>query len=247
VDLAKAGYCQVGPLRFCFLNPDDGQWPIDTVDDLFTDYVCEYGQQHRRFYANAHLTQQLARSHTVHMLRWKFYLQGGGVLKGTHAFEVPGFLLATLDTILEGDETRFVIRLPQLNITHFLGGFDYWITEIRGVRKVRFQIDNTTDLASGSRIPGILGGTSEGISVEELISARPDLRTKSIGSIIESNPIVSILKARTREQTTGLAGGGTMEQTFTWCERSPLLNLCGIDFLLLPDALTKPDVIEMCP
>ena len=78
VDLVKGSYCKIGLFRFCFFNPDNGQWPSDTVDDLFTDFVCEYGPEHRRFYANAHLTQQLARSYTVHMLRWRFYLQESG-------------------------------------------------------------------------------------------------------------------------------------------------------------------------
>ncbi len=243
VELARAAYWKVGPLRFCLNHPDDGQHPSDTVDDLFTDFVCEYGPAHRYFYADAHLTQQLARSYTVHLYRVQFYLQGGGMLSGQHEFEVPGFLLATLDSLVEGDETHFLIRIPQLNITHFLGTFKYEIADRGRSGLVRFWVYNKTDLASGTRLPRILGGTPGAPSLEELIEDHPELRNEPIGSLLQCHPISSILRARARWETVGLQGGGTMEQTFIWCERPPRIRICSLS---LPLPFLKPDVLYWC-
>lgn len=83
--------------------------------------------------------------------------------------------------------------------------------------------------------------------MEELIEQYPSLRNESIGSLIRNYPIVSILKTRTREQTTGLEGGGRMDQTFIWCERYPLISVCGTSLPFPSDALTKPKQIYLCP
>jgi len=82
--LSKWLYSQSGLLRDCFTEADDGQWPSDTVDDLLTDYVCEYGPEHRYFFADAHLTHQLAKSIIIHRLREQIYWEGTNPLEGTY-------------------------------------------------------------------------------------------------------------------------------------------------------------------
>jgi hypothetical protein len=98
-----------------------------------------------------------------------------------------------------------------------------------GEESARFEIHNITDLVSGSRIPPILGGIDpnsgeKGVSVEELLEQDPSLAYRTVGWLTEHYKIISVLKARTRNQTTNGMGGGTMEQTFIWYEQYPLLG-----------------------
>ena len=221
VELAKSVYSQAGWLYICAFHHDDGQWPSDEVGDLLRDYVCEYGPSPRYFYADAHLTQQLARSYTIHQLREKFY--GGEIADGEqrgYEFGIPEFFWATIDTLLESD---WVFNQgPPVNVTHFLGSFEYTISQ-SGSDEVRFLVDNETELASGTRIPPILGGvlptSAEARSVEEVIEEYPLLWLAPLSTIIDFFPIISILKPQTREETSGLEGGGTMEQVFVWREQ----------------------------
>jgi hypothetical protein len=87
-----------------------------------------------------------------------------------------------------------------------------------------YRIGNTTELASGTRIPPILGGVDPreartGRSVEELIAIDPSLAGRSLNYVIEHNPVISILEQRDRTETTGLAGGGNLHQSYFWQER----------------------------
>jgi len=234
VAMARTFYSKAGPLRVCFLEPEHGHSPREmTVDDLLTDYVCERGPSHLYFDGDARLTQQLARTAVIQRYREEFYLAGGEKKSGRAYFEAGEFLSATIDTLREGDLTRFVVLAP-LNITHFLGTFDY---EIRrsGPDTARFQIDNTTDLESGTRIPPELGGVhprweAEATSVEQLLKANPFLSPVPLWLIVATNPVISVLEPKSRQETSFLAGGGTMKQTFIWqeqylrfaCEESPL-------------------------
>jgi RHS repeat-associated protein len=228
VMLTKSVYAKDGLARICLFQ-DPWQRSSDTVDDLVTDYICEFGPRHRIFYGDDHLTQQLARSLTVHLLREQFYREGEGrYLKGQKAFDTSEFLVATLDSLMEGDSTRYPfgpVAIP-INITHFLGTFDYRIERVG--ERVHYKIHNQTDLASGSRIPPLMGGVpverdEEGISVEDVLEVGPwDWHSRPLWSIVDEFPIISILRPKTRDETGGfldLEGGGTMEQTFFWKEQ----------------------------
>jgi hypothetical protein len=62
----------------------------------------------------------------------------------------------------------------------------------------------------------------EGISVEEVLETHPWYwKFKSIAAIMMEHKIISVLKAKTRDETGGFLGtegGGNMEQTFRWKE-----------------------------
>jgi RHS repeat-associated protein len=225
VELVRSVYSKAGMLYVCALHPDDGQRPTDEVGDLLLDYVCEYGEAQRDFQADAHLTQQLAKSYTIHRLREEFYQGGCQDLAKEHSFGISEFLWATIDTLLESDWV--FDQGPPLNVTHFLGTFDCRITRSSS-DKVRFWIHNATELASGSRIPPILGGvdpnvTKDWTSVEKILEENPLLWPAPLMTIIDFYPVLSILEPRLREETGGfldLEGGGTMEQIFVWQEQS---------------------------
>jgi hypothetical protein len=232
VDLAKAFWSKAGLVRVCFLHPNNGWWPTDTVNDLLTDWICEYGESSERtFDGSAHLTQQLARSYTIQRKRELFYELGGHFLAGQYKFDNTEFLLATIDSMLESDTVGFgesPMRVSlSLNVTHFLDSFDYRITRMPpGANYIAFQVTNVTDLESGTRIPPILGGVDidqadDAFSIEELVEANPWLRLVPLSDLITHFPIISILKTKTPEETEGLLGlegGGTMKQPFIWKE-----------------------------
>jgi len=222
VTLFKSLYSKNGLARICLFH-DTSQHPSDTINDLVTDYICEFGPEHRQFNADAHLTQQLARSSTIHFVRERFYNEGKS--GDSYPFGLDEYLRATLDTINESDWTRYpsgMIDIP-LNITQFLGSFDYKIW--RDSLWVYFQVHNRTSLESGSRIPPELGGvqTESAYSVERVLETSPFWwRYKPLSDIMEHFPIKSILEPKTRDRTggfLGMEGGGNMEQTFRWRER----------------------------
>ena len=224
VELAKSVYSKAGWLYVCALHPDDGQWPSDEIGDLLLDFVCEYGEAQRDFQADAHLTQQLAKSYTIHRLREEFYQGGGQDLAKEYSFGISEFFWATIDTLLDSD---WVFNQgPPLNITHFLGTFDCRITRSSS-NKVGFRIQNVTDLASGSRIPPILGGVDPNVrrdwtSVEKVLEEHPFLWPAPLMTIVDFFPVLSILEPKTREETggfLGLEGGGEMKQVFVWQEQ----------------------------
>ena len=222
---AKTLYSKAGPLKFCLAHPNDGQYSTDTADDLFTDYICEYGPSNRKFSGYDHLTLQLAKTSTIHNLRWNFY--NGWIDPGIHTYSFGNieFVLATIDTWKEGDQLH--IDFPQLNIPvsimHFLGSFDYTI-EKSGSGRIKYQVHNDTTLESGTRIPPILGGVDpllgeNAMSIEEIIWQNPGLANQTVTELMDDYPVISVLESKKRGQTSLLEGGGTMEQTFTWYER----------------------------
>lgn len=236
VALAKTSYLKIGPFARCFLYPDV-QSSADTVADLFLDYVCEYGPSHRFFYADAFLTRQLSRSVSVHRLRMAFYQSGGATLKNLDPGAEFGnleFVLATVNSLplwpIVGQPVWDFARSP-FDITHFMGTYGYHINKVPGVDRARFEITNQTDLASGSRIPPLMGGVEvhdidklNAVYVEDLITDNPSLGSKHLAWIVQHYDVISILHPRTRDETEGLQGGGTMRQTFIWYEAYPLLG-----------------------
>jgi hypothetical protein len=174
-------------------------------------------------------------------LRKEFYLHNNDIMRGTYIFDNPQFLEATIDSLIRGDPARYVLPIPKLDITHFIGSFDYTISRF-GFDKLRFEVRNQTDLASGSRIPPILGGASvedaeEAWSVEEILEWKPEASNWQQRRLVEEYPVISILKAKTREHTggfLGIEGGGNMRQTFIWYESySPCLPLVPLPCPLL--------------
>ncbi len=222
---AKTLYSKAGPIKFCLSHPDDGQFNTDSVDDLFTDFVCEYGPANRKFSGYDHLTLQLAKTMTINNLRWQYYKGWLDPTVHTYSFDNFAFIFATIDTWKEGDQVHSVvspISIP-VNITHFLGSFEYKI-EQSGSSRIKYQVFNDTTLESGTRIPPILGGVDPNqvqkrFSIEEIIWQNPLLANKSVARLIDEYPIISILKSKNREETSFVEGGGNMEQTFTWYER----------------------------
>ena len=221
-------YSKVGPLKFCLGRPDNGISNTDTVNDLLVDYICEYGPEHRKFSGFDHLTLQLAKTATIHVLRTKFHdgrLEHPG---GTNKYEFDNleFVLATIDAWKSGDEVSFDIAhnisVP-IPITHFLGSFEYSITKYDS-GTIKFVVTNQTDLESGTRIPPILGGVDlsnakQGLSIEEIIRDNPLLFNESLSTLIEQYPVISVLDPKSRAETSFGGGGGTMQQTFTWYEK----------------------------
>jgi RHS repeat-associated protein len=227
VNFTRFLYSRQGLLRNCALTPDDGIHSSDSVDDLLTDFICEYGPRHRRFSVNDKLTQELAFSESIYELRKLFY-EGGARPLGPGLNKLFGpreFILATADavyaatanTILDFSsdcdidlDTFLKIRTmvqatAPASITHFLGTYDFEIKLVSSSR-VRFVIHNQTDLASGTRIPGRFSG----ISLEKYLS-NP--------TAYANRPILSILEAKDRSFTIGREGGGSFEQTFIWDEQ----------------------------
>jgi len=221
IDFWKWVYSKEGLIK-CSNSQDDGQHSCDTVADLFIDYVCEYGPETRVFDDDDLLTKQLATSRIVAELRQQFYQSGERGIKGEARFNVPEFLEATLDSFKKWDaadssgsrDVTYLLRF--VDVTHWLGSFEYEVRKGTGDR-IRFWVKNETNLASGTRNPGVF----EGVSLEEIM-ANPDLA---------SLDIVSVLKPKTRAETVDPEGGGTMYQIFLWYEpyqtgcSHPLLEL----------------------
>jgi hypothetical protein len=211
------------------LTPDDGQSDLtDTVDDLFTDYICEYGSKDREYRFNARLTQELARTRAIALLRQQFYMTGG-IRSGPSQMGPGAFWNAKVrDSLSECTWTVFGGISVCASITDFLGGFDSWSVSrstFHGKDTVSFEIRNTTSLVSGSRI-GVSRTGVDDISLEEYArdprAFNRNMEKRRDLSHFDFNRynMLSILQERTiRDSTTTTGpGGGTMTQRFTWEE-----------------------------
>lgn len=143
-----------------------------------------------------------------------------------------------MDTLRENDVVHFATAVP-LNITHFLGTFDYRIYSSATGQAI-FGVDNVTDLSFGTRIPPILGGApvseaGEAYRLERRLTTYPGLGALPLGWILDIYPVISVLEPWTREETGFLMGGGRMEQYFRWCE-SYLLG-CYVENVAWPDVI----------
>jgi hypothetical protein len=178
-------------------------------------------------------------------LRKRFY-QEGNIPKPGESSEFklnPSEYMVSLEDILISGEA--------LPIVHFLGSFDYQVAHFSDVRtktnRVIFKIDNQTDLSSGTHLPGRFPPEDQRdnpLSLEQVITDYPLLAYMPASALLafyrdaDGNPIVSILRPRTRDQTGG-TGGGAMQQTFVWTER--YLD-CGLEKLPWPVVLLFIDV-----
>lgn len=215
LDMARFAYSTQGMFK-CDEVVDDGrQSPGDTVRDLWYDYLCERGPDHRLLDGGDLLTEELAHSMLLDQIRRQYYRGGAPLTEEALRFNISEFLAATVDmhrTLEERQEFNF-------SITHFIGSFTYSIERIDD--RLYFLVDNQTDRASGTHIP--LRYETEGYqhSLETLVNQDPALGKAYLLEVIQSNryPLISLLDAKTRQQTQGEEGGGVFRQTFRWSER----------------------------
>jgi hypothetical protein len=209
VQAAQQLYSQNGLNRDCANSPDIGQYSNETINQVFTDYICEYGPDTREFGAGADITQELARSHSIYLARELFYAGGGQPIERGQRFGPAEFVWAKVDILFAGSQpVRFVLDWPAMNVTDFLGSYSYKVSlTTRGT--IRVWVDNPTTLESGTRIGVYDPAAQENISLEEYLK-NPSLHKDA--------HLVSILSSKTRDQTTGTEGGGNFEETFTWEE-----------------------------
>lgn len=199
----------------CSTVPIDRQpMPSDTVRELWYDYLCHRGPEHRVLDGNTVLTQDLAGSELVDRIRRQFYA-GEPLEEATLYFNIPEFLSATVD-MAAMIQTR---QQYEFSITHFIGSFDYSVTQ-EGDR-VRFVIHNKTDRSSGTHIPLRFPEGGYTYSIEELVRQEPLLADAFLFEVIHSGkyPIISILESKSRAETGPGEGGGDFTQMFTWTER----------------------------
>jgi len=248
---AKAAYNKVGPIllalsqrepwnsRFNCLNP--GWSKPERAIDLLADYLCERETNSNDpdsiiFYGNDTLTIELARSVLLDAVRKEFYTTGDISVPKESKFNITEFGIALIDAINLGTGK---ISYP---LTHFLGSFDYKVIKSSPDR-VEFQIDNRTDLASGTHIPLRYPPYEERdnpYSLEQYIHEYPEMENEGVLDVLMDHPeIVSILEPKTRQETGFLMGGGNMYQTFKWSERQ---LSCGLQKLPWPVYLLFIDI-----
>ena len=199
----------------CADHPDDGFHPNDTVTDLWYDYLCEYGPEHRNFSGDDQLTRELAKSTLIQDIRRAYYQGDQNWQQDQLVFDAGGFIGATADLLIKFQETR----IQDFSITHFLGSFDYTIEEKDD--RLIYTVNNQTDRASGTRVPFRYADSGYETSLEELVANDPNINNAYLLELMTSGryPILSILQARPRELTTGSEGGGNFTQTFVWSEK----------------------------
>jgi hypothetical protein len=214
LDLARTMFNQEEVFD-CSVEPANRQpLPTDTVRELWFDYLCHRGPEHRFLDGNDILTQDLAASELIDRIRRQFY-SGEPLDEDTLHFNIPEFMSATVDMIS-------VIQARQryeFSITHFIGSFDYSVT--REGDRVRYEIHNQTDRSSGTHIPLRFPKDGYTLSLEELVREKPLLMDAFLLEVIHSGkyPIISILEAKSRTETGPGEGGGNFSQTFIWTER----------------------------
>jgi RHS repeat-associated protein len=203
---AKALYSKMGLSRVCVFTPEPVT--VTTIDELVTNFICEYGSDVLTFDSSSPLTQQLAKDHSVYDLRQEFYEGGGQSISGGKGFGLSGFIWAKIDVIFSGSEPEhfFLGFNVPLNISDYIGFYSYVGAQtLNGT--IKFTIKNDTSLESGTRFAPRTSPND--ISLEEYWSDPTAYKDRHL---------VSILSSKLRSQTTGLEGGGTSSQIFTWEE-----------------------------
>ena len=227
IELCKLQYSKTWGLQLYPDNdgikecPQNDLWAKpNTVTGLYIDWLCERGPETVEFYGTDPLTQELAHSAIVAGIRSKFY-EDRNVSEQILDFGAVAFAEATLDSAIN----------QKISITHFMGSFKYRIQPLSNGR-LSFWISNDTERASGSHFIGRFEPYYQG-SLEELVKLRPELRGRVVETVTSQYNVISVLKAKTRSETTGDEGCGKMTQTFTWSENN-LGCLDSIWLLYLP-------------
>ena len=207
-------------LFHCSKIPDNGQSLNDRTTDLWFDYLCERGPEHRKFNAADYLTKELVQSVLIHLERKSFYENSDQpIIDKTVKFNTKEFGLAWIDWLALNADINNPTSLPEANITHFLGSFD--ISIYKDGNRIHFSVHNQTDRSSGTHFPGKFP-PEYNLFLEDLIDD-PEIANDEFSDIVSSYPIISILAPKTRVETSDWAipfpeGGGVMEQTFSWTE-----------------------------
>jgi hypothetical protein len=199
----------------CQSRIDDREYLVsDSVKDLWYDYLCEYGPNQRSFDGSAQLTQELAQSELVDQIRREFYRDEKPLVDQTMKFNLPEFFTATKD-MLKVIEQR---KNFDFSITHFMGSFNYSVW--RAGDRLHFKIENQTDRSSGTHIPTRFADNGYHLSLETLVTENPDLEEAFLLELLQSGkyPVISLLQAKSRQDTQGSTGGGDFHQTFEWSE-----------------------------
>jgi hypothetical protein len=194
----------------------------DSVGGLWLDYICERGPETRHFTAEHRLTHELAHTDALHEVRRSFYDSGWDELTGRYMFNLGEFVSATGDMIVKARAvTPPAGANGEFSITHFLGSFEYRVT--RDGDRLRIWVRNVTDRASGTRIPLRFPDAAHPLSLEELLTQKPELTRRPFLEVlaIPEFGLVSLLQSKTRAETRDDLGegGGVLVQTFEWTER----------------------------
>jgi RHS repeat-associated protein len=242
VDLCKTFYSQggfwqnygvpgLGPYNCNELSKIAWNKPT-TVNELFGDYICERGESdHFYFNGNDALTHKLARSLAIHNVRLEFYKNGNVPF---HEEKFGGIL----QYLLEWNDLRVDSGFP---IMHIMGSFNISVMDA-GNNRVRFHVENRTDLASGTHFIGRFppeGQEENPLSLEKFIAGNSVLQNQSAASVLSDESIVSVLKPQRRDETTNGMGGGNLYQTYSWTEDN--LQFCNT-FLLWPFYLDQINI-----
>jgi RHS repeat-associated protein len=161
-----------------------------TAHELFGWYLYEVGggQNYFQFDGNHPLTQELAASWWITLLRYKYYLLGDVSDYVFQKFNKPQFLASIIaDGLksLDDMETRNWTQLT-LPLSFVLGSFYYQIVSIDNGKRIGFRIDNDTTLESGTHIAGRFPPDYKG-SVEELLMVDASLGRTPLYQVIERN------------------------------------------------------------
>ncbi|MEK6588327.1 MAG: hypothetical protein AABY97_05750, partial [Chloroflexota bacterium] len=155
-------------------------------------------------------TAELARSYSIYQLRQRFYENGGYLKPGGVGFGLEDYLYAKLDIVFAGYEpTNFILVIATpMNVTDFIGSYNYQVYRTAH-GTVRYDIENTTSLESGTRLApreSLLD-----VSLEQYWSDPEAYKDRKIVSILSSKT--------TRDATTWYGvGGGDYTQRFSWEE-----------------------------
>jgi len=214
----------LGPYNCAELNKTSWHKPT-TVSELFGDYICERGESdHFRFNGTDRLTHILARSLAIHRVRMNYYLWGN-VPYHEERFDTIGQYL------MEWQDFRSASGFP---LMHIMGTFEISVDDVGGNR-VRFIVENRTDLASGTHFLGRFPPWEQRenpLSLEQVIDEDSSLENQPAVWVLRNTVIVSVLKAQRRTETASGMGGGNLWQTFVWTEK----NLCDL-YLIWPQYL----------
>jgi len=191
------------------LNSQTYTKPI-SARELYGDYICERGPDHVYFNGQDILSQKLAQSIIINFVRKKYYKDG--FFDKEVKFGNPIiYAIAWTDLLIE----------REFPLMHILGSIDV-VIKPAGQNRIQFQVDNRTDMASGTHFVGRFppeGQEDFPLTLERFIQSNPDKANSNALQLIMSNKeIVAILSPQDRTGTIPGMGGGNFRQTFTWTE-----------------------------
>jgi RHS repeat-associated protein len=188
----------------------------ERAHDLFGWFLFNwrgtYNTDRLFFDGNQALTRELAHSVLINVLRIRYY--NGEDLSGPTHYDYNRAELAGASL----DSLTSLFKNKSLSLSFVMGSFWYQIKAV-GSNRIGFRIDNDMTLESGSHI-AFRFRPEYAQTVEDLITQDPGLKKTPLYLLIadERYELISILSSRTRAETVGSQGGGSLYQTFTWTE-----------------------------